>query len=232
MQQTNEENSLILGIDDAGRGPLIGPMALAGCLIPKSLEKEFKELGVRDSKTLTDKKREFLAEKIRKKALAFHVVLAFPDKIDEGIKNGTNLNKIEAMEAAEIINKLTENINEPVSIIIDCPSPNREAWRNQVMKYIHFTDNLTIACEHKADRDYPAVSAASILAKSQREKEVAKIREKIGKDFGSGYTSDPKTIEFMKAHSKEHKKDGIFRESWVTFKDYKAKKEQKKLGDF
>ena len=232
MQQTNEENSLILGIDDAGRGPLIGPMALAGCLIPKSLEKEFKELGVRDSKTLTDKKREFLAEKIRKKALAFHVVLAFPDKIDEGIKNGTNLNKIEAMEAAEIINKLTENINEPVSIIIDCPSPNREAWRNQVMKYIHFTDNLTIACEHKADRDYPAVSAASILAKSQREKEVAKIREKIGKDFGSGYTSDPKTIEFMKSHSKEYKNDGIFRESWVTFKDYKAKKEQKKLGDF
>jgi len=232
MQEINEENQLILGIDDAGRGPLIGPMALAGCLIPKSLEKEFKELGVRDSKTLTDKKREFLADEIRKKAISYHVTLSFPDKIDEGIKRGTNLNKIEAMEAAEIINKLTENINEPVSIIIDCPSPNREAWRNQVIKYVHFMDNLNIVCEHKADRDYVACSAASILAKSQREKEVAKIKEKIGKDFGSGYTSDPMTIEFMKAHSKEFKNDGLFRKSWSTFQNHKKENEQKKLLDY
>ena len=232
MQINNEENSLILGIDDAGRGPLIGPMALAGCLIPKSLEKEFKEMGVRDSKTLTDKKREYLAEEIRKKVISYHVTLAFPERIDEGIKNGTNLNKIEAMEAAEIINKLTENINEPVSVIIDCPSTNREAWRNQVLKYIPFQDNLNIICEHKADRDYPAVSAASILAKSQREKEVAKIKEQIGQDFGSGYTSDPKTIEFMKTQGKKYKNDGLFRKSWSTFRENKKENEQKKLGDY
>ena len=215
------KKELVLGIDDAGRGPLIGPMALAGCLIPKSLEKEFKELGVRDSKTLTPKRREFLAEIIREKAIAYHVVLAFPKKIDEGIKNGTNLNKIEAMEAAEIINKLTESINENVNVVIDCPSPNKEAWKNTVMGYVHFSDNLKVKCEHKADRDYPAVSAASILAKSEREKEVAKIKEKIGKDIGSGYPSDPLTIEFMKKYSKKYKSEGIFRESWATFQNNK-----------
>lgn len=207
-------------------------MALAGCLITEELEKEFKELGVKDSKMLTPKRREFLAEKIREKALAFHVTLAFPEKIDNGIKNGTNLNKIEAMEAAEIINKITENIENEVKIVIDCPSPNKEAWKNQVVEHLPFTDNLTIACEHKADRDHIAVGAASILAKSAREAEVAKIRKKIGKDFGSGYPNDPKTAEFLKNHSKEHKKDGIFRESWATFKNHKKEKEQKKLDDY
>jgi len=207
-------------------------MALAGCLITEELEKEFKELGVKDSKMLTAKRREFLAEKIREKALAFYVTLAFPDRIDNGIKNGTNLNKIEAMEAAEIINRLTENIEGPIRIVIDCPSPNKEAWKNQVVSYVHFTDNLRIACEHKADRDHIAVGAASILAKSARESEVAKIRKKIGKDFGSGYPNDPKTTEFLKNHGKEHKKDGIFRESWATFKNHKKQKEQKNLSDF
>ncbi len=226
------KSELILGIDDAGRGPLIGPMALAGCLIPKELEKEFKELGVRDSKTLTPKRREFLAEIIRQKAIAHHVTLTFPEKIDNSIKNGTNLNKIEAMEAAEIINKITESIKEPVRIVIDCPSPNRESWRNDVVEYVKNMDNLTILCEHKADRDYIAVSAASILAKSEREKQVAKIKEKIGKDFGSGYPSDPLTIDFMKKYSKEHKKDKIFRESWATFKNHHKEKEQKKLFDY
>jgi ribonuclease HII len=232
MQKKNEESQLILGIDDAGRGPLIGPMALAGCLINKGLEEEFRDLGVKDSKMLTSKKREFLAEEIRKKAISHYVTLSFPEKIDDGIKNGTNLNKIEAMEAAEIINKITENLNEPVSIIIDCPSTNREAWRNQVLSYIHFPENLKIVCEHKADRDYIAVGAASILAKSQREREVAKIKEKIGKDFGSGYTSDPKTIDFMKKYSKEHKNDGIFRKSWATFRNNNKDKQQKKLFDY
>jgi ribonuclease HII len=232
MQKIDEENKLILGIDDAGRGPLIGPMALAGCLIPKSLEAEFKSMGVKDSKMLQPKKREALAEEIRKKASSYYVTLSFPEKIDNGIKTGTNLNKIEAMEAAEIINKLTENLTEPVSIIIDCPSTNRQAWRKQVIEYIHSMDNLNLICEHKADRDYVAVSAASILAKSQRETEVAKLKEKIGIDFGSGYTSDPKTIDFMKANSERFKNDGLFRKSWATFQNYEKETKQKKLGEF
>ena len=54
---TKEAKELIIGIDDAGRGPLIGPMALAGCLITKDMEKEFKELGIKDSKLLPAKKK-------------------------------------------------------------------------------------------------------------------------------------------------------------------------------
>lgn len=227
-----EKEQLIIGIDDAGRGPLIGPMALAGCLVTPSIEKYFKEIRVRDSKMLTARTREYLAKKIREKAISYHVTLTPPSEIDSRAGAGLNLNKIEAIKAAEIINKLTEKIHEPVRIVIDCPSPNRETWRQYVVEHVVNKKNLTIACEHKADKNHVAVSAASILAKSEREKEVAKITKKIGKDFGSGYPNDPKTIEFLNNHGKEHKKDGIFRETWATFQNHKKQKEQKKLGEF
>jgi len=231
MQKNNREE-LILGIDDAGRGPLIGPMALAGCLTTKMRETEFKALGVKDSKLLPPRKREWLARKIKEKAISYKVELSHPYEIDARAGNGLNLNKIEAIKAAEIINKLTKKIHEPIRVVIDCPSPNKESWRRYVLEHVHKNKNLIIACEHKADRDYVAVSAASILAKSAREREVAKIKKKIGKDFGSGYPNDPKTIEFLKKYSKEHKKDGIFRETWATFQNHKKQKEQKKLLDF
>ena len=73
---------LILGIDDAGRGPVVGPMVLAGCLIDDETERKFKRMGVKDSKQLTPKRREFLAEKIKEDAETFEVVLAKPDEID------------------------------------------------------------------------------------------------------------------------------------------------------
>lgn len=226
------ETGLILGIDDAGRGPLIGPMALAGCLITKDTEKEFKKLGVRDSKLVTPREREYLAKKIKQKGISFHVTLTHPYEIDSSIKTGTNLNKIEAIKAAEIINELVHDRQEKIRIVIDCPSPNKESWRRTVLRKIQRQENLLIACEHKADRDHIAVGAASILAKSAREQEVQKIKKQIGKDFGSGYPNDPKTKKFLKEYAKEHKKDGIFRETWATWKNHEAQKEQTKLTGF
>jgi ribonuclease HII len=97
---------LILGIDEAGRGPVIGPMVLAGCLITEESQKEFKKLGVKDSKELTPKRREMLAEKIRGMVETFEVVLSHPLEIDSNLNNGTNLNKLEAIKIAESNNRL------------------------------------------------------------------------------------------------------------------------------
>lgn len=227
-----KEQEFILGIDDAGRGPLIGPMALAGCLVTKDIEKYFKKIRVRDSKLLAARTREHLARKIKEKAISYKVELSHAHEIDARAGAGLNLNKIEAIKAAKIINKLTKERHENIKVIIDCPSPNRESWKRYVLQHVHKNKNLIVACEHKADRDYVAVSAASILAKSAREKGIAKIKKRIGKDFGSGYPNDPKTIEFLKKYSKEHKKDGVFRETWATFQNHKKQKEQKKLLDF
>ena len=220
---------LVLGIDDSGRGPIIGPMILAGCLISSELEKEFKEKGVKDSKKLTPVRREILAEIIRTKALSYHIEVVFPDEIDSSINSGTNLNTLEAIKAAEIINKLNKDFDK-IRVVVDCPSPNIPAWRNTLKSYVKNTKNIEFVVEHKADVNHIACSAASVIAKSQREKEVAKIKKQIGKDFGSGYPSDPTTCKFLQDYSRKHENDGIFRKTWQTWKDACGKRQQKELS--
>ena len=74
---------LILGIDDAGRGPVIGPMCLAGCLIYREIEDEFRRAGIKDSKLLTAKKRGELVPVIKQTALAWDVQILTPAEIIE-----------------------------------------------------------------------------------------------------------------------------------------------------
>src|SRR3990167_8908406 len=219
---------LKLGIDDAGRGPVIGPMVLAGCLIDEKTEEEFKKIGVKDSKQLTDKRREFLAEIIRQKAIAFEVILINPDEIDGENSHGTNLNDLEAIACAEIINKINKGFKK-IKVIIDCPSVSIEKWKNFLKTKINDLSNLEIVCEHKADKNYAEVSAASILAKSAREKEMNILKEKYGEEIGSGYTSDPATCKFLEKYAEKHKEAGIFRQTWITWKKACANLNQKKL---
>lgn len=222
---------LTLGIDDAARGPVIGPMILAGVLIDEDIEAEFKKLGVKDSKKLTPKRREILAEIIKNKALTFEITITHPDEITSRNHAGINLNKIEAMKSAEIINKINKGQGK-IKVYIDCPSPNIPAWQNYLESHIENKENLILHVEHKADVNHISCSAASIIAKSTREEEVKKIKEKIGVDFGSGYSSDPVTCKFLEKYSEKHKKDGIFRETWSTWKDVCKVKSQKKLGEY
>ncbi len=221
---------LIIGIDDAGRGPLIGPMILAGVLLDKNGEAVIKKAGVKDSKQLTHPQRVTLAKIIKETALAFHIAKAFPEDIDSSIKKGTNLNTLEAIKMAEVINELNTG-KEKIKVIVDCPSNNISAWKKTLISFISNKENLTISCEHKADVNHPSVSAASILAKVTREEEVEKLKQKYG-DFGSGYPSDPTTKQFLKAQGEKLKLSGIFRKSWQTWKTLFPDKEQSSLGSF
>jgi ribonuclease HII len=208
---------LILGIDDAGRGPVIGPMILAGCLIDEPTEKEFKRLGIKDSKELTPKRREFLAAIIREKAETFEITLAYPKEIDERLAKGTNLNHLEAIKTAEIINKINKGYNR-IKVIIDCPSVGIGNWTDLLKTKIENLSNLEVVCEHKADKNHISVSAASILAKSAREKEMDILKKLYGNEMGSGYTSDPSTIKFLENNAQKHEDAGIFRKSWETWR--------------
>jgi len=220
---------LILGIDDAGRGPVIGPMVLAGCLITEESQIELKKLGVKDSKELTPKRREMLAERIREIAETFEITLSHPSEIDDHINNAySNLNKLEAIKTAEIINKINKGFGR-IKVIIDCPSVTIEKWKDVLKTKIIDLSNLEIICEHKADKNHVAVSAASILAKSIREREMDKLKEKFGDGIGSGYCSDPATYKFLENHAKDHEDKGIFRKTWGTWKDACAIAEQKRL---
>jgi len=222
---------LVLGIDEAGRGPIIGPMVMAGVLLNSKDEPKLKSLGVKDSKQVIQNKRILLAEEIKNIAVSYHIVTIPSNEIDGREAAGLNLNKLEAVKTAEIINQLNKT-NEKIKVFIDCPSTNIKKWEAYLLNYVKRTENLDFFVEHKADMNHVSCSAASILAKVTREEEVEKIKKRIGKDFGSGYPSDPVTKKFIEEHGKKHKKDGIIRETWATWQNQKTKKAQKSLGEF
>lgn len=222
---------LLLGIDDAGRGPLIGSMFLAGVLVDVKTERELKSEGVADSKTLAHSQRIKLSGFIRDVSKKFKIVESTAVQIDHSLASGVNLNTLEAIKAAEIINELIVGVKEPVKIIVDCPSVNTNAWKSTLMHYITGNKEINLHCEHKADANYPVVSAASILAKVAREESISELKKKYG-DFGSGYPSDPITKQFLKKHGKALAKSGIFRTSWQTWKEVYPENNQSTLSSF
>jgi ribonuclease HII len=214
---------MIIGIDDAGRGPAIGPMILAGIAIDEKQEQEIKNLEVKDSKLLSPKKRNSIFQKL--KSFRHHIEKTFPEEIDAC----ENLNTLEAMKSAMIINALTKNSEEKIKVIIDCPSVNCNAWAKELKSFLNEPKKIELVVEHKADFNYPIVSAASIIAKETREEEVLKLKRELKIDFGSGYPSDPKTIDFLKRNFSDEKFAKIIRHSWQTIKDIKKNSSQRKL---
>ncbi len=218
-----------IGIDDAGRGPIIGPMILAGVLIDSKTEELFKKYKVRDSKKYVhNSHRVSISKIIMDKAKKYHIVKATPKEIDEAVESKKNLNTLEAIKSADIINALNDGKTK-IKVIVDCPSPNTLKWKAVLVKYIEKIENLDISCEHKADANYVAVGAASILAKVTREEAVSEIKKKYG-SIGSGYPADPETQKFLKEQGNKLKDSGIFRKSWATWKDLFPGEKQRTLN--
>lgn len=202
----------IAGVDDAGRGPVIGPLVLAGAVFDESQLPLLKDLGVKDSKLLTPSKREKLAKEIRGIALAWHHVELQPSEVDPYVfstRRLFKLNYLEAKRMADVISALL-----PDEVYVDASDVNEMRFADQIAE--HLPSNIPITSRHHADSTFPVVSAASILAKVQRDSAIARLREEFG-DFGSGYPSDPKTEEFLIKWRREH---GFYppfaRQSWKT----------------
>ncbi len=217
-----EKPEKLLGVEDSGRGPVIGPLVMAGVMIPAHIEEKFKEAGVKDSKLLTPSSRRRLADMIKKNS-EFAIIRIWPYEIDFGNHAGINLNKLEAIKSAQIINDM-----QPDRVIIDCPSPNIPKWQAEVEKRLQ--KKTKVICEHKADVNHPVVSAASIIAKVARDEEIEKIQGRIPVEIGSGYPADPITKKFLEKNWDKY--EDIFRKSWQTWKRHKNKKVQKKVFDF
>ncbi len=216
----------IVGIDEAGRGPIIGPMVMCGVIIEEGQEKELQELGVKDSKLLSPSARERIAAVLEKK-YTFHKVVISPIEIDSMTGNGKskNLNWLEAEKAAVIVEVL-----KPDKVIIDCPSPNLKAYTAFITERID--SRRQVVCEHKADLNYVVVGAASIIAKVARDAEIEKLKAHVGIDFGSGYMADPKTKAFVEKYWNKHPE--VFRHSWAPYKKLvqEIAGKQQKLGGF
>jgi len=218
----------IVGIDEAGRGAVLGPLVLCGLLIDEKDEIKLKKLGVKDSKQLTPKKREELAPKIEKIGTNIVIIRVPSAKIDANRKRGINLNQIEAIKMAEIINLL-----EPDKAIVDAPSYNTNKFRDYLFSKIE-NKKMELVSENYADQNYPVVSAASIIAKVNRDEAIDELKQKVGEDFGVGYPHDPRTIEFIKRLAKE--KHGMLpdyiRHTWDTVEEIKNEYNQLRILNF
>jgi ribonuclease HII len=210
------------GIDEAGRGPVIGPLVMCGFCIKKEDEPILLELGVTDSKKITPQKRVEIAGKL-KTLFPKHCLVVFTNHdVDNRESQGLNLNDLEAKGSADIINFL-----KPALVIVDCPSANPASYVLGLQKWL--THKVTIRAEYKADLNHLVVGAASILAKVERDRLIEELKKKVGIDFGSGYPSDPKTQEFLKTYWNKY---DVFRTSWESYKQVASAKRQKSIGDF
>lgn len=217
---------LVLGIDEAGRGPVVGPMVIAAVLMEGKDEKYLRSLGVRDSKLVEPEKREGLAPIIRKTAKEVHYVAISALEIDDKRKV-MSLNELEAVKIAELIEAFKA---KPERAFIDAPDPDANVFCARIRKYLNEPPKMT--CEHKADVNYPCVSAASIIAKVERDREVRLLEEKWGK-IGTGYPHDPQTIRFLANWLKEKGEFPDFvRKSWVTAQRMLEKPKQRRIGEF
>jgi ribonuclease HII len=211
---------LIAGIDEAGRGCVIGPLVVAGILVKEENLSALLELGVKDSKLLPAKKRELLVPAILKLVEKQAIVKVSPQEIDRVVNSQRRLHKLNRLEAesmAQIVDKL-----EPSLVYVDAADVLERRFGEQISESVKV--KTRIISKHKADQTYPIVSAASIIAKVERDKEVSQLRIRYG-DFGSGYLTDPKTLIFLQEWMKTHSEYPEWvRKSWKPAKRVKSAK--------
>jgi ribonuclease HII len=219
---------LIAGVDEAGRGCVIGPLVVAGVAMKVENLHLLSELGVKDSKLLTPKKREELYPEIIRLTEKYQTIMVLPYQIDKAVESARKLHKLNRLEAqamAQVIEAL-----KPDEVYVDAADTVEHRFRNHIQECLKI--KTRIISKHKADQIFPVVSAASIIAKVERDREIASLRLEYG-DFGSGYLTDPKTMIFLKRLlEKNGEYPSFVRKSWKPAK--RAKNErgtlQKKLA--
>ena len=213
---------MIVGVDEAGRGPVIGPLVVAGVAVESDVE--LRHMNVRDSKKLSPERREALAPEIEKVS-TYEVVVIPAERID-AMRSEMSLNDFEAKLFAEVIDKL-----RPETAYVDAADVDEIEFKRCVRKELAF--DVEIVSQHNADELFPVVSAASILAKVCRDREMRTIEDENALHIGSGYASDADTIAFLETWIRTHGSlPPHTRASWDTARRLLAESRNHKLDDF
>jgi ribonuclease HII len=212
---------LLGGIDEAGRGSILGPLVIAGVSFDINDIKTLREIAITDSKKLSILKREKLFDNILLLSNSVFICKIKCETIDKYV-NVKGLNQLES----KYMTIVAENIYAD-KIIIDCCDVDTYRFQQAIKQKLK--KRASIYCFHKADLDNIIVSAASIIAKVVRDREINKLKESIGKDIGSGYPSDPKTREFINRNDFLNILNGHVRLTWKPIKSILIKKNQTKL---
>ncbi|MFX1327757.1 MAG: ribonuclease HII [Promethearchaeota archaeon] len=194
------------------KGSVLGPMVICGICFLKSKIDFLTEIGVKDSKKLSSKKRNQLASLLKDNCYSHKIMIISPKEIDERETKKITLNQLEELKMAEIINDLKPNL-----IYLDAADVNEKRFGKSIEKLLNYVPKKIIS-KHKADDIYPIVSASSIIAKDKRDALIKDLQNVYG-NFGSGYPSDVMTVKFLREFIKKYKKTPKFaRKSWDTTK--------------
>lgn len=227
-QTIDQSRRVVGGVDEAGRGAVIGPMVVAGVSFRERDILLLEEIGVKDSKQLTRKERSAKYGRIVEIAKSICISVVKSDEIDESVSS-KRLNHLEALTMAQVI----DNINAD-AIFVDCCDVNQEKFRANILGYSRrryrvTSGKLEIFSIHHADSLHLAVSAASIVAKVIRDEEICNIR-KMHQDIGSGYPSDKQTARFIESWIEMVGVPPPFaRNSWSPVKKLLNERQQRKL---
>jgi len=205
--------TVVAGVDDAGRGAIIGPLVIAGIRIADADEKKLVDMGVKDSKLLSAAVRRRLYPMIRQVADGIAIRRIKPASIDEYVLTGRKLRKLNYLEAltmAKVIDELRPDV-----AYVDASDVNPTRYGSDVANAL--ATRIKIFSRHKAELLYPVVAAASIIAKVERDRAVEELAVRHG-PLGSGYPSDDKTRRFLRMWLLSKGEEPPFsRRSWRTW---------------
>lgn len=218
----------VAGVDDAGRGPIIGPLVIAGVLMDEEEVRGLVSMGVKDSKLLTPESRSDLARKIQAVASKVTYEEVSPAEIDDVVMKARKLQKLNLLEAKSMAKVIADL--RPAAVWVDASDVKPERYARQILNELPPSlKRIVLISEHKADRKYPIVSAASIMAKVRRDAAVSALWQEYG-NFGSGYVTDPITIRFLKEWRRTHNSyPPMVRKSWRTLRDIESDLKQTRL---
>jgi len=208
----DDKRVLIGGVDEAGRGSIIGPLVIAGISIKQDRIMDLHHVGVRDSKMLTAKARTSLFAIVSEMVDSLCIYKIDCSVIDENVFS-KGLNKLEAETMAYVIDNLKADM-----VYVDSCDTDPGRYKHYIESRL-ITSKSKLYSMHHADSLNIVVSAASIIAKFVRDGEIQEIR-KTHCNIGSGYPSDVKTMRFIRNWVSEYKCAPRFaRKSWRPLRD-------------
>ncbi|NHJ46824.1 MAG: ribonuclease HII [Asgard group archaeon] len=207
---------IVVGADEAGRGLIIGPMVIGACAINDEILQKFTSIGIKDSKKYSSHQKLMThANLVKKESLAWSVKILHADVLTNFNKNGMTMDEAEAYTFYRALEEIIKKVPKIDEYQVDNFQAKKKLKSlitdNPKMK------NISLKVLPRADLQYPAVSAGSLLARGQSLTELDKIRKQHG-NFGSGSTNDKRTINWLKQYYIQNKSwpKKIVRVYWKT----------------
>ncbi len=215
-------SGLKIGVDEAGRGPVIGPLVVCAMCIPEDDEGVLRKIGARDSKELSPAQRRSIYEKILSEAKSSEwgvgIVLCEAERIDLNSQS-SDLNRLEIELFAEAIEAAADSDSRGI-VMADACDVNEERFTNRLVSHLGSDwSEWTVVSRHGMDSQSVVAGAASILAKVNRDDAISAIEARLGIRIGSGYPSDPLTREAVRELVSGELPHECLRWSWSTVSD-------------